>query len=176
MSGVEVRASPIEGLGVFATRSFRARECIRRVNIVREITAEAPLREDAGERSDHLDYPDGRVVLLGLPDRHINHSCDPNAYLLHECDEVFVLARRDIAAGEEITCDYAINVTGGSSWPCRCRSPRCRGVVIGDFFRLPEERQCEYRPLLAEWFVRKHRERLFTADLLRRDGHSGSAA
>ena len=176
MSRVEVRPSPIEGLGVFATRSFHAWERIRRVNVVREITADAPLREDAGERPDHLDYPDDRAVLFGLPDRHINHSCDPNAYLLHDRGDVFVVARRDIAAGEEITCDYSINITGGSSWPCRCGSPRCRGIVIGDFFRLPEERQREYQPLLAEWFVRKNRERLAAAGLLRQGGHSGSAA
>jgi hypothetical protein len=156
VSGVEVRPSPVEGFGVFAMRSFCSGDRIRRVNIVREITADAPLRPQKGERSDHLDYPDGKVVLLGFPDRHINHSCDPNAYLLYEPGEVFVVARRDIAAGEEITCDYAMNITGGSAWPCRCRSARCRGVVIGDFFRLPEELQREYRPLLAEWFVRKH--------------------
>ena len=37
MTDVEVRPSVIEGLGVFATRSFRAEERIRRVNVVREM-------------------------------------------------------------------------------------------------------------------------------------------
>lgn len=37
----------------FATRAFRAGERIRRVNVVREVTATAPLREDLGERLDH---------------------------------------------------------------------------------------------------------------------------
>jgi hypothetical protein len=74
---VAVRASPIEGLGLFALRPFGAGQRIREINVVREITAEAPLREDLGERADHCDYPDGKVVLLGYPDRHINHSCDP---------------------------------------------------------------------------------------------------
>jgi hypothetical protein len=32
--------------------------------------------------------------------------------------------------------------------------------VLGDFFHLPHERQREYRPLLADWFVRRHAERL----------------
>jgi SET domain-containing protein len=164
MADVEVRASPIEGLGVFAARAFRAGERIRRINIVREITAEAPLREELGERQDHCDYPDGRVVLLGFPDRHTNHSCDPTAWVLYQAEGAWLVARRAIAAGEEITCDYNINVTGGSSWPCHCGAARCRGETVGDFFLLPPQIQREYRPLLADWFVRRHREPVAALD------------
>ncbi len=31
---------------------------------------------------------------------------------------------------------------------------------MGDFFLLPVDIQREYQPLLAEWFVRAHRDRL----------------
>ena len=161
---VEVRASPIEGLGLFAARAFRAGERIRRINVVREVTAEAPLREDLGERQDHCDYPDGRVVLLGDPDRHTNHSCDPSAWVLYEGQGAWLVARRDLRPGDEITCDYGINVTGGSTWPCRCGAARCRGQVTGDFFRLPLELQLEYRPLLADWFVRRHETQVAALD------------
>jgi len=161
---VEVRASPIEGLGVFAARSFRAGERIRRINVVREITADAPLRKDLGEREDHCDYPDGRVMLLGFPDRHVNHSCDPSAYVLYEGAAAWLVARREIAAADEITCDYLINVVGGTSWPCHCGAARCRGETGADFFALPAEFQREYRPLLADWFVRRHRERIDALD------------
>lgn len=164
MSDVEVRQSAIEGLGIFAARRFRSGERIRRVNVVREITAASPLREDLGERHDHCSYPDGKVVLFGFPDRHINHSCDPNAWEQFEGDESYFVARRDIAPGEEITCDYNVNIAGGTAWPCRCGAARCRGLVAGDFFLLPGEWQQEYRPLLAGWFVRRHRERLTGLD------------
>ncbi len=153
---VEVRQSPIEGLGVFAAVPFLAWQCIREINVIREITDAAPLREDLGERIDHCDYPDGRVVLLGFPDRHINHSCDPNAFVRYDGNRCSLVARRDIDAGEEITCDYNINITGGTSWPCRCGAGRCRGETIGDFFKLPIAIQQEYRPLLADWFVQRH--------------------
>jgi hypothetical protein len=164
VADVEVKPSGIEGLGVFARRSFGAGECIREINVVREITAAAPLREDQGERFDHCDYPDGKVVLLGFPDRHLNHSCNPNAYVRYGETSCSLYARRDIAAGEEITCDYNLNITGGTSWPCRCGAARCRGETLGDFFRLPVEIQREYRPLLAEWFVRRHRDALAGLD------------
>ena len=160
MPDVVVRPSSIEGLGIVTARAFAPGERIRRVNVVREITPAAPLREDLGERQEHCDYPDGRVVLLGPPDRYTNHSCDPTAYVAYEEDGTFLLARRAIAPGEEVTCDYSLNLTGGSAWPCRCGAPRCRGTVVGDFFALPAELQREYRPLLAPWFVRRHRERL----------------
>ena len=164
MTDVEVRASTIQGLGVFSLRAFRAGERIRRVNIVREITADSPLREDAGERIEHCAYPDGRIVLWGFPDRHVNHSCDPNAYNLHADGEDYIVARRDIAAGEELTFDYNMNTVGGNAWPCSCGAARCVGTTLGDFFALSTELQKEYRPLLAEWFVRKHRDRITELD------------
>ena len=70
------------------------------------------------------------------------------------------VARRAIPAGAEITIDYNVNISGGTSWPCRCGASRCTGTVVGDFFLLPAARQLEYLPLLAEWFIRRHRERL----------------
>ncbi len=72
----------------------------------------------------------------------------------------YLVARRDIPPGTEISCDYNINIADGTSWPCHCGAARCRGRVVGDFFLLPPEWQREYRPLLAGWFVRRHRERL----------------
>ena len=162
--GIEVRRSPIEGLGLFALRFFPPGIRIRKINVVREITPESPLREDLGERVDHCDYPDGKVVLLGFPDRYVNHSCDPNAYVSYDQDGCYLVARRRIAAGDEITCDYNLNLTAGTPWPCHCGAARCRGETVADFFRLPLEVQREYRPLLADWFMRRHRARLAALD------------
>ncbi len=157
---VVVHPSRIEGLGVFAARPFRAGETIRRITVVREVTAEAPLREALGERFDHCDWPDGKQLLIGYPDRHLNHSCDPIAWVRYEGAASYIVARRDIPAGEEITADYNVNIAGGTSWPCHCGAARCRGETLGDYFRLPPEIQREYRPLLADWFARRHADRL----------------
>ena len=164
MADVEVMPSGIEGLGIFAARPFRAGERIRRVDAVREITRESPIRPELGERVEHCSYPDGRVMLIGFPLRHVNHSCDPNAWEMFGGDASFLVARRDIAAGDEITIDYNVNITDGSTWPCRCGAARCRGVVVGDFFCLPAQWQREYRPILADWFVRRNRERIDRLD------------
>jgi SET domain-containing protein len=157
---IVVKGSTIEGLGLFAGRRLEDGERIHRINVVREITDDAPLREELGERFDHCDYPDGKVVLIGFPSRHLNHSCDPNAYLHYEADACYLVARRVVESGEEITIDYNVNISGGSAWPCHCGSRRCLGTVVGDFFLLPAERQREYRPFLAGWFVRRHGDRI----------------
>lgn len=158
-----MRPSPIQGLGLFALRSFDAGQLIDTVNVVREITPETPLRPELGERADHCDYPDGKVVLIGPPHRHVNHSCDPNAWVRYEEATSHLVARRPIGTGEEITCDYSINLTAGDAWPCHCGAARCRGQVVGDYFRLPPEIQREYAPHLADWFVRRHRDSLRAA-------------
>lgn len=160
MLTVEVRESLIKGLGVFALRPFPPGEVIRCISLVREITPEAPLRPDCGERHDHCFYPDGRVFLVGFPDRHFNHGCDPNAYTRSTGHSTEVVARRDIKPGEEITGDYLINTAEGDSWSCNCGASRCRGKTGRGFFTLPIEFQCEYLQLLAPWFIRRHRRQV----------------
>jgi hypothetical protein len=68
----------------------------------------------------------------------LNHSCDSNLWM---ADEVTLVARRDIAADEELTVDYALH-TADPDWeldgPCNCGSALCRGTVRGSDWRLPE--------------------------------------
>jgi SET domain-containing protein len=88
------------------------------------------------------DHP--RTYLFGLTDgKHvidgegvaafINHSCDPNC----EADEikghVWIIAARDIEAGEELTYDY--NLYDGDlddPSPCFCGAPNCRGSMYSE--------------------------------------------
>lgn len=167
MNDIDVRPSGIEGLGIFALRAFRPGETIAPVRIVREITPASPIREELGERVEHCAYPDGRMVLIADPERHVNHSCDPNAYERFDGLSSSFIALREISPGDEITIDYNINIANGTAWPCHCGATRCDGMVVGDYFLLPRERQVEYRPLLAEWFVRRHRERLESLEPLK---------
>ena len=161
---VEVRESPGQGLGVFARRDFAPGERIRVVNLVRDVTPEAPLRPELGERPEHCNHntPGGVPVLYGEPDRYYNHGCDPNAWERYLEGRTEIVARRTIAAGEEIRIDYLVNNSGGDSWPCSCGAPRCRGNTGISFFTLPEEFQREYLPLLAGWFIARHPEQMAT--------------
>jgi hypothetical protein len=74
----------------------------------------------------------------------VNHSCDPNAGLE---GQMVLVARRDIAVGEEICFDYA--TSDGSPYDefeCTCGAANCRGRVTGNDWLDPElqERHAGY--------------------------------
>jgi hypothetical protein len=100
------------------------------------------------------------------PERHINHSCDPNTFVRTLNGVRYVFALRDIAASAEVTYDYCINGFGDVVWMCHCGAPRCRGTIHSDFFHLPFALQIEYLPLLDTWYVSEYRPAV--DDLLRR--------
>lgn len=161
MADVVVAESTIHGLGVFATRDFAEGELILPIDDSRVVDDEHPLRPELGEQSYHCDYlAGGKVVLMMSPERHINSCCDPSTYVKTIDAVRHVVARRPIKSGEEITYDYIIDCHGGIVWQCGCGSPRCRGTIVSSFFELPQEIQLEYLPLLNEWFVEEHREKV----------------
>lgn len=154
-----VRDSPIHGLGVFARRDYASGEVILWIDDSRVVDNDHPLLP--GELAHHCDYLEaGRVVLMQEPERHINSSCDPSAYVRTVSDKRCVVARRAIHSGDEITCDYIIDCHGGQVWQCHCGSSRCRGAIAASFFDLPPEWQREYLPLLNPWFVKEHDARI----------------
>lgn len=161
MTNVIVRESEIEGNGVYSLRAFAPGEVILEIDDSRVVDAARPLHPELGEYERHCDYlADGKVVLMQSPERHINSSCDPNTYVKTIDGVRCVIARRAISPGEEITYDYVINLHGGIVWQCSCGSPLCRKTVPGSFFDLPLEQQRAYLPLLDDWFVQEHREKL----------------
>lgn len=157
---IEVARSQTEGLGVFAVGAFAVGDHILDIRYEREITDANPLDAGAGERFEHCAYPDGKIMLVALPGRYLNHSCDPNAYLRYDRPNPSAVARRPIGPGEEITVDYLINNAGGDSWACRCGAERCRGETGISYFDLPAPIREEYEPLLARWFKRRFKDRL----------------
>ncbi len=165
MSGVIAAKSEIHGTGARATRGFAAGETVLVINDSRVVDEVHPLDPEQGEFDYHCDYlADGLVVLMQSPERHINHSCDPNTYVKTTAGARHVVALRPIEAGEEITYDYLINCHGGAVWQCSCGSPRCRGTIVSSFFELPPEEQLALLPLLDAWFVEEHRERVKALD------------
>lgn len=100
--------SPIHGIGVFTPFPIDAG------TLIWDFTPEVDLRLTAGELEEFPEpylsrlrnycylEPSGLYVLCGDNARFMNHSADPS------CDDQGTTTRagRDIAAGEELTCDY----------------------------------------------------------------------
>ena len=156
-----VGASSIQGQGVFATESIHHGDVILRVDDSRVVNEKHPLKPEEGESAIHRDYlPDGTVTLMRSPECFINHSCEPNSWTYSAGRERFLLAMRDIAAGEEIFMDYALNAVEGDEWECRCGAGVCRGYHKCDFFTLSPELQRKYLPYLDPWFADIHAGRI----------------
>lgn len=121
---VEVRPSANLGRGVFALRDFRQGELVI-PGVVKHVIA---------ERGEHTFTIHGIHVVLEGPACLVNHSCDPNCKHVFNSNGTFdFIARREIAAGEQITHDtsaYEYEVEHFSQ-KCLCGSDNCRGEVKG---------------------------------------------
>jgi SET domain-containing protein len=139
----ELRQSPIQGRGAFATRR------IRKGTRIIEYAGERITQDQADERYDDeamerhhtfLFTLDEKTVIDAAVDgneaRFINHSCDPNCQALIEDDKIFIYALKDISPGEELCYDYAYERVEGMDeeseqlYVCRCGAKNCRGTIL----------------------------------------------
>jgi len=82
----------------------------------------------------------------------VNHSCEPSVGM---GGNVLLVAMRDIAAGEELTIDYALFLGDpGFAMACRCRAAACRGVVTGTDWMRTDLRE-RYRGWFSWWLQQK---------------------
>jgi hypothetical protein len=141
---VRVGPSGIEGRGLFATEALGAGTAVlrlgghlvdsaalaRRIDVA-DADPDAPYVDSISVDDDlHLVLPTGTAAHFG------NHSCDPNLWHSGPLD---LVARRDIAPGEELTVDYGTNsARPGFALACHCGTALCRGAVSGDDWRRPE--------------------------------------
>ncbi|HKD61687.1 MAG TPA: SET domain-containing protein-lysine N-methyltransferase [Terracidiphilus sp.] len=127
-----VRSSRIHSRGCYTTVP------ITEGTFIVEYTGEHITCDEANERYE--DHPD--TYLFGLDDGEhvidgdgvaafINHSCDPNCESDEIDGQVWIIAVRDIDAGEELTYDYCL-YDGDDESPCSCGADRCRGTLYSD--------------------------------------------
>ncbi|MBS1914391.1 MAG: SET domain-containing protein-lysine N-methyltransferase [Bacteroidetes bacterium] len=129
--GVEVRRSSIDGLGLFATEPIRGRTKLG--DFVGERISERTARKRAkgARRIAIVELGNGTAIdasVGGNGFRYINHSCAPNSYMRIIRNNVEFYALRDIAPGEELTCNYGETHHEGTLG-CRCGSAECRGMI-----------------------------------------------
>lgn len=64
--------------------------------------------------------------------RLINHSCAPNCSAEDLDGHIWIVAKRDIPAGAELTFDYGYSYKEWRLHPCRCGAPRCPGFIVNN--------------------------------------------
>ncbi len=134
---VSIRPSSIHGLGGFAKmdlpKGTRVIEYIgERINKQESLRRCELSNEFIFTLNEAVDL-DGNIP--ENPARFINHSCEPNCDAEVEDDRIWIVARRDIASGEEITFNYGFDLEDYRDYPCHCGSGHCvRYIVAEDFF------------------------------------------
>ena len=140
---IEVRASPLHGLGVFAVHYIASG------TRVIEYLGERISHAEADRRYEHKSADDNHTFLFiadsatvidagvgGNEARFVNHACQPNCESVIEDSRVFIDAIRSIAPGEELTYDYQIQREDDDPpdidavFACRCGQPGCRGTML----------------------------------------------
>ena len=151
---IVARPSSIEGLGLFAISPIAKGDTVGILG--GRVIDDDELRRIAQVRAKYNSAAIADGLNLLLDDDEViargNHSCDSNLWMR---DEVTLEARRDIAAGEEVTVDYALQ-TSVADWEmaCNCGSSRCRKVLHGDDW-MRSELQDRYRGHFSPFLNRR---------------------
>jgi SET domain-containing protein len=83
----------------------------------------------------------------------LNHSCEPNVGIQ---GQIVFVAMRDIAAGEELTLDYATIDLDTEPMACRCGAAGCRRLITGQDWQKPQLQE-KYGSYFAWYLLEKIR-------------------
>jgi len=140
----ELRDSPIQGKGAFATTD------IPKGTRLIEYTGEKISHDEADRRYDDEKMKRHHTFLFTLNDNwildaanggnesmYINHSCDPNceAVIVGE-RRIYIEAKKHIPTGQELLYDYQYErrddhtAEDEAFYKCLCGSPKCRGTIL----------------------------------------------
>lgn len=121
--GVVVRRSSA-GLGLFATRDFRKGE-----TVIEYVGYRVPASDNTIRPNRYLFSVNSRWDIDGRPRwniaRYANHSCLPNGEAINRRGRIFIVARRRIRLGDEITYDYGEGYVDGFIRKHGCRCVKC---------------------------------------------------
>jgi SET domain-containing protein len=130
--GLIIRSSSLHGVGVYTTTP------IAQDTRVLEYTGERIPANSTDGMYDEVTYlfglDGGKTVIDGFGmAAFVNHSCDPNCETDQIGGKIWIIALRDVAAGEELSYDYNIYDTDpGEKVPCYCGAANCRGTMISE--------------------------------------------
>lgn len=140
---IQTRRSGVHGKGVFALQGIAEGETI--IEYVGEVVTWA----EAQERHPHDPTDPNHTFYFHIDEDHvidalfggnssrwINHSCDANCEADEVNGRVFIKARRNIVAGEELNYDYGLIIDERytpklkAEYPCWCGAKTCRGTLL----------------------------------------------
>ena len=150
---IQTRNSLIHGRGVYAKIK------IDRDTRIVEYTGERITKSVSHQREDERvkrerEGKDASVYIFNLNKRHdldgrisrnvarlINHCCLPNCRAQTIRGRIWIIAKREISSGDELTFDYGFPYREWLQHPCRCGAKGCVGYIVDSSQRWRVRRQ-----------------------------------
>lgn len=152
--GLRVKKTGHSGWGVYTVRAIRKNTIIARLGghvmtLEEEKKLPRSMRDICHQIDENFVFGPVNSSKLELTDR-FNHSCEPNCGF---GGQIFIVAMRNIKAGEQLTFDYAMVLGDKTKYRlrCHCGSKMCRKFVTGRDWRLPHL-QHAYRGYF-QWYI-----------------------
>jgi len=127
-----IGTSAIAGRGLFTAKA------IKQGRRIIQYTGEKITKAESDKR-----LADGNVYIFALNERsdidaqahrhsarYINHSCAPNCHVEMTSRTIWIVASRNIRAGEELTYNYGYELTEEPPHPCSCGVQNCCGYML----------------------------------------------
>jgi SET domain-containing protein len=129
--GVIIRSSSLHGAGVYTTSPLAEGARVLEYTGPRVSAKQTDGMYADSEVTYLFGMDNGKTVIDGFGmAAFVNHSCHPNCETDQIDDRIWIIALRDIAAGEELTYDYNIyDAEPGEKCPCHCGACDCRGTM-----------------------------------------------
>lgn len=133
---IDFRSSAIDRLGGFARTNIPAGS--RLIEYVGERINKAESLRRCEADNEYIFTLDDEHDLDGNvpwnPARLLNHSCAPNCEAELDESRIWIIALRDIRAGEELTFNYGYDLENYREHPCRCGAVECAGYIVAEEF------------------------------------------
>ena len=126
-----IRSSAIHAAGCYTTAPIRKGTHVVEYTGPRMSKDRADVKYESLPMTYLFGVGDGTAVIDGHGTAmFLNHSCDPNCETEEENGRVWIMAIRNIAAGEELCYDYHLYDGDPADAPCHCGSANCRGSMF----------------------------------------------
>lgn len=113
------------GLGLFAARDFAKGE-----TVIEYVGNRVPASRESVGDNRYLFSVNSRWDIDGRPRwntaRYVNHSCRPNCEAVNRRGRIFIVTRRKVRKGDELSYDYGKDYFDEFIRPVGCRCKKCR--------------------------------------------------
>lgn len=133
VSGLIVRSSEIHAAGCYTMRPIRKGTRVLEYDGPR-LSKKVADQRYAGRNLTYLfSFGEDGTVIDGFGTAmFLNHCCEGNCETEEEDGRIYIIALRDIAAGEELTYEYNLHDSDDEPGLCFCGAAGCRGTMFSE--------------------------------------------